>query len=209
MGAQPMEASPQGGPPMGAPPRQLSDSAASSYVNAKIKQLPAEQQNSYYNYRRQVSELPRVLEQIEQYPDDFGMFSDVSQYIPGQEGSWTGSLQKLVRGGQDALRSEEALQARTAVYQIAYEKIHALAGAALSTGERQRLEAFLPSPTDPINKIKANLKQAYMVAGYGINDFEHQMGIPQEYWTTVPALDAKKQGQQSQRGGDEIIEVDY
>jgi len=203
-GSPQMFGGPQGGQPAsGAQSLGLSDAAGAGYVTSKIKQLPAEQQNAYYAYQNQVKSLPRVVAQIRRQAGAFGPLSDVSQYIPGQPGQPMESVQKMVRAGQDALRPKEDLKARAAVYNQAYQVIHSLAGAALSTGERQRLEAFLPSPTDPIEKIIANLEQAYTTAGYGVNDFEERMGVPEQLRTRVPALEDLDK--QPDKGGEEEI----
>jgi hypothetical protein len=205
-----------GGPQPSAPrnvgPTQIDtgseDPRAAEFRLRYTARLPAEQRNRYIEYNQQLSRIPATISQIQDAAQAFGPTSDYAAFIPGQPGTWGGVAQTVVRNLQDKTRSPEELRARSAVYNQAYEVIHALAGAALSTGEKQRLEAFLPAPTDPIEKILANLEQAYATAQHGIQGYEGQLGIPEQYRTRFQDVTRRPTGASAgQAAMDEIIDL--
>lgn len=187
----------------------IDESRAASIRLGRIKGLSAEQQNKYGAALAQRDRLPSLIKDIEGNPQAFGIFSDVAQHIPGQPGSMGAVAQGIVRSTQDKFRDPKDAEVRSRVYKEAYEVIHALAGAALSTGEANRILGFMPGPTDPPEKILANLKAAEEEAYRTINTIESSAGVPEQVRSprTKPA---------SERGNfvpdttdEQIIDVDY
>lgn len=185
---------------------QVSPEQVASMRQGRMRILPAEQQNAYANALKEVSKLPELISQVEQNTQYFGVTKDLGNLIPGQPGTVMGVAGDVARNIQDSRRAPAETEIRSRVYNQAYTIIHALAGAALSTGERQRLLQFLPGPNDPAEKIIGNLRAAYQEAQNTIDATEGMAGVPTEYRTRLTPL--PERGRPGAiGGGDEIIDL--
>jgi hypothetical protein len=185
----------------------IDEARASSLRLGRLKGLPAEQQNKYGAAIAQRDRLPSLIKDIESNPQAFGILSDVAQHIPGQPGTVGGIAQGLVRATQDKFRDPKDAEVRSRVYKEAYEVIHALAGAALSQGEANRILGFMPGPTDPPEKILANLRAAEEEAYRTINTLEGLAGVPDQIRS--PRMKPQQQSEYPTDNAEDIIDVDY
>jgi len=186
---------------------QYDESRQAMLRQARIKSLPAEQQNKYGTAIAQRERLPSLIQQVEANRGAFGITQDIAQHIPGQPGTVGGVVQGLTRNIQDKYRNPESAKVRSRVYQEAYEVIHALAGAALSTGEANRILGFMPGPTDPPEKILANLASAYEEANRTISTIEGAAGVPEQIRSRGRPLPSPQVQGQPQGAPEEIIDL--
>ena len=171
----------------------------------RLKSLPAEQQNAYANAKRELNNLPGLIAEVEANKGSFGLLKDVGNLIPGQPGTAMGVAGDVARSFQEGRRSPQETEVRSKVFNQAYEVIHALAGAALSTGERQRILQFLPGPNDPPEKILGNLRAAVATARNSIVSLEDLAGIPQENRTDFGQFEERRQNGSMAAAPDEQI----
>lgn len=91
-----------------------------------------------------------ILKQVEQNPDAFSMTAGAISYLP-----------QIAQGrAAKYLLDDKALETRTNVLRGAAAEISALYGAALSLGEQQRANTFIPNEKDPPEVVIEKLKAA-------------------------------------------------
>ena len=96
--------------------------------------------------------------------------------------------------------SEPQRMARIQVYQEAYKAINALAGAALSAHEQQRINQFLPEPMDTYSQVKLKIQNAIgeyekILAEHGVAPPTVRQPLPSQqegYVDPVEALGGKR-----------------
>lgn len=106
-------------------------------------------------------QIPEIMDMVRNAEDSFGAGKDFGSYMP----DWTPNMiREGVKNVQNANLSDEQQKARNMVYNMSYQMINALAGAALSKNEEGRLEKFTPSPNDSaatiMNKLESLQKMA-------------------------------------------------
>jgi Mannosyl-glycoprotein endo-beta-N-acetylglucosaminidase len=92
----------------------------------------------------------KIIKQVEQNPDAFSMTAGAISYLPQFA---QGRAAKL-------LLDDKALETRTNVLRQAAQEISSLYGAALSLGEQQRANTFIPNEKDPPEIVMEKLKAA-------------------------------------------------
>lgn len=92
----------------------------------------------------------KILKQVEENPDAFSItaagVSMLPQFAQGRAAKW--------------LLDKNSLETRTAVLRQAAQEISSLYGAALSLGEQQRANTFIPNEKDPPEIVMEKLKAA-------------------------------------------------
>ena len=92
----------------------------------------------------------KILKQVEENPDAFSVtaagVSMLPQFAQGRAAKW--------------LLDKNSLETRTAVLRQAAQEISSLYGAALSLGEQQRANTFIPNEKDPPEIVMEKLKAA-------------------------------------------------
>lgn len=93
----------------------------------------------------------KLVQAVEANPDAFGLRSAVVSAVPG---AMQGYVAKAVG------LTPAQLEARSTVLRQAAQEINELYGAALSMGEQNRANTFLPNPSDPPEMLISKLKAA-------------------------------------------------
>jgi hypothetical protein len=130
----------------------------------------------------------KIIQKVEENPDSFSMTAGAISYLPQFA---QGRAAKL-------LLDKDALQTRTDVLRQAAQEISSLYGAALSLGEQQRANTFIPNEKDPpeivMQKLKAARDWARTTAGqYGTgvsNAAAARTGAPAASPGGMPSNDA-------------------
>lgn len=97
------------------------------------------------------SRADKLIQQVEQNPDAFGLRSAAVSMVPGAMQGYAAKAVGL---------TAQQLEARSTVLRQAAQEINELYGAALSMGEQARANTFLPNPGDPPDVLIAKLKAA-------------------------------------------------
>lgn len=92
----------------------------------------------------------KIIKQVEENPDAFSMTAGAISYLPQFA---QGRAAKL-------MLDKNALETRTNVLRQAAQEISSLYGAALSLGEQQRANTFIPNEKDPPEVVIQKLKAA-------------------------------------------------